>query len=520
MFIRAISERMIHLDACASKHQCNRTGSTLPRISAFVFAIILALVRPCASFQPLFGSQQHIHNVHYNRNQDNVNLQHQMTLRLHANAQARADECDSRDTNNGTGFRQINLHPRNAFQGSYDMEKLCCTYPLLSRFVRPGHDNNKNSRIDNRRRLTIDFSDADAVRTLNAALLAHDYGIHHWEEYLLPSSLIPPVPGRADYIHHIADVLASSCSMDAVILDNQQELNNTTLANANVPVGPTIRGLDIGTGASLIYPLLGSRLYGWSFLASDIDPQSQAAARRIAAAAASAVTMEHAIPVETNYDATASATTSTLPIRTNFVEIRLQKDKRRILDGIWMDDDDELDFCMCNPPFYASKEAFQKESMRKVRNLHINQNKRNKTTNKAKNGPRKVASSSSPPITVGMSSDDAGSNNFAGGASELWCPGGEVAFLLALIQESGSAVRANRCLWYSSLVSRRDHLDILLQALATNDRLLLPVAVQETRVVEMGQGQKRSSILFWTFQDKLQQKQWSIRRKWQFLKSE
>jgi len=32
-----------------------------------------------------------------------------------------------------------------------------------------------------------------------------------------------------------------------------------------------VRGLDIGTGASAIYPLLGARVYGWSFLGTDID---------------------------------------------------------------------------------------------------------------------------------------------------------------------------------------------------------------------------------------------------------
>lgn len=29
-----------------------------------------------------------------------------------------------------------------------------------------------------------------------------------------------------------------------------------------------------GTGASCIYPLLGTRMYDWNFLATDVDPES------------------------------------------------------------------------------------------------------------------------------------------------------------------------------------------------------------------------------------------------------
>jgi 23S rRNA A1618 N6-methylase RlmF len=35
-----------------------------------------------------------------------------------------------------------------------------------------------------------------------------------------------------------------------------------------------IHAIDIGTGASCIYPLLGCRLYHWSFIATEIDPTS------------------------------------------------------------------------------------------------------------------------------------------------------------------------------------------------------------------------------------------------------
>lgn len=388
------------------------------------------------------------------------------------------------------------------------MEQLCRAYPSLAPFLRPGH----SSKDD--RRLTIDFSDPDAVRTLNAALLAHHYGIQHWQEYLLPSSLIPPVPGRADYIHHIADVLASSPIEDDTIPNgsNTQTNKNNHIDFPNVPIGPTIRGLDIGTGASMIYPLLGTRIYGWSFMASEIDPKSQAAARQIASAAfADDDDNERARHDEYSKNHNTNGHGSTLSVRyktQTIVDIRLQTQKTRILDGILMDDDEDIDFCMCNPPFYTSQEAYQKESLRKIKNLHANQEKRK--TKSVLAGSRVMSSSIVP------SDSFSGSNNFAGGASELWCPGGEVAFLLKYIHESRSSTHSKNCLWFSSLVSRRDNLVILLKALNNVDRMLMPV--QETRVVEMGQGQKTSSILFWTFQNRMEQKQWSTRRKWQFVR--
>ena len=147
-------------------------------------------------------------------------------------------------------IKQIgSLHPRNAFQGYYDMPKLVAACPALGPHVIPAH-RSKGGRD------TIDFADPTAVRALNKALLAADYGIA-WD--LPDGRLCPPVPGRADYVHHIADLLAESAG------------------TGTIPTGPEIRGLDVGTGASLIYPLIGAAAYGWSFLASECDAAALAA---------------------------------------------------------------------------------------------------------------------------------------------------------------------------------------------------------------------------------------------------
>ena len=90
------------------------------------------------------------------------------------------------------------LHPRSKHRNRYDFEKLIEGFPELEPFVKPNKFGDES----------IDFSDPKAVVTLNKALLKHHYGIENW---LIPEGyLCPPIPGRADYIHHIADLLSES----------------------------------------------------------------------------------------------------------------------------------------------------------------------------------------------------------------------------------------------------------------------------------------------------------------------
>ena len=101
------------------------------------------------------------------------------------------------------------------------------------------------------------------MKALNRALLLEAYGIRDWE--VPPGYLCPPIPGRADYVHHLADLLEGD-------------------HGGSIPRGGTVRALDVGVGASAIYPLIGHREYGWSFVGSDIDEAALASAARILAA--------------------------------------------------------------------------------------------------------------------------------------------------------------------------------------------------------------------------------------------
>lgn len=144
----------------------------------------------------------------------------------------------------------LGLHPRNRHSGRYDFTQLTLVHPELAAFVSPSP----------RGEPTIDFSDPEAVKALNCALLKRFYGVSKWD---VPAGyLCPPIPGRADYLHHLADLLASS-------------------NEGAIPRGEEVRILDIGVGANCIYPLIGFGEYGWSFVGSDVDPVALASARQI-----------------------------------------------------------------------------------------------------------------------------------------------------------------------------------------------------------------------------------------------
>lgn len=292
------------------------------------------------------------------------------------------------------------LHPRNRHQGRYDIVALVEASPGLRRFVVSTPHGERS----------IDFADPQAVKALNTALLALQYAIRGWE---VPDGyLCPPIPGRADYIHHLADLLAST-------------------HGGPPPRGPQVRILDLGVGASAIYPILGHREYNWSFVGTDIDPAALACASRVLAA---------------NPGLAAAVT------------LRQQTHKSIILGGV-IAPGERFAACMCNPPFHASAAEARAGSERKWRNLG------------RAGGPRPVL-------------------NFGGQAGELWCPGGEAGFLGRLIAESRGSPEV--CGWFSALVSRAASLPGLLAALRG--------AGAEHRVIEMGQGHKRSRILAWSFQ--------------------
>jgi 23S rRNA (adenine1618-N6)-methyltransferase len=230
-------------------------------------------------------------------------------------------------------MKEKNLHPKNKFNKGYDFDALIIKNPLLKEFV-----------IENKfGAVSIDFSNPIAVREINKALLFTYDALSVWN--FPEGNLCPPIPGRLDYVHYLAELISSE---------------------ENVKI------LDIGTGASCIYPLLGVAEYNWSFVAADIDVDSLDAAQDI---------------VDDN------------GLKSK-IELRQQLDENQILKGI-LKDSDSFTATMCNPPFYKSAEEAQGANRRKSRNLGNN--------------------------TV---------RNFAGNNNELWYVGGEKAFLHNYLYES------------------------------------------------------------------------------------
>ncbi|MBL0679819.1 23S rRNA (adenine(1618)-N(6))-methyltransferase RlmF [Aeromonas dhakensis] len=299
------------------------------------------------------------------------------------------------------------LHPRNRHQAPYDFAALCLRTPELQPFV----------FVNPYGASTIDFADPAAVKALNKALLALHYGILHWD---LPAGyLCPPIPGRVDYLHRVADLLAESAG--------------------KVPTGKGVRVLDVGVGANCIYPLLGAREYGWRFVGSDIDPVSVKAASLLA-----------------NSNGLGSQ-----------IECRLQGRAGDIFQGI-VAPRERFALTLCNPPFHASLAEASKGTERKLRNL-------------------------------GKEVKDKPVLNFGGQKAELWCEGGEAAFLAAMINQSRAF--AEHCLWFSSLVSKKENLPAAEKALTR-------VGARQVRVLEMAQGNKVSRVLAWTFFDEAGCREW------------
>lgn len=303
---------------------------------------------------------------------------------------------------------KTSLHPRNLHRSKYNFDLLVNANPELVSFVFTNAHKTK----------TIDFSKPQAVRALNKALLLAYYELEYWD--IPPHYLCPPVPGRADYIHNVADLLS--------------------LPSKNINLKEKIKCLDIGTGANCIYPIIGARVYDWSFVGSEIDPVSIESAQTI---------------IDRN------------PLLHKQIEIRQQTNPSDIFFGI-IKKGEKFDATICNPPFHASAKEVQVASIKKTSNL---------------SRERKVK------INL----------NFGGQNNELWCKGGERKFVLNMIRESKKF--STSCFWFTTLISKKENLKVAISALKKNNAFTI-------KTIDMGQGNKISRIIAWTFLTPDQQKEW------------
>ncbi len=207
-------------------------------------------------------------------------------------------------------IEKTTLHPRNLHRFGYDFDKLITVNSDLKQYVFINEYQNK----------TIDFSNPEAVKSLNKSILMLDYDVQNWD---LPNGyLCPPIPGRVDYIHYLADLLANS-------------------NKGMIPQSENVIGLDIGIGSNCIYPILGHAIFGWHFVGTDIDENAIQNCKKI---------------IENN------------PKYIDAISLQLQVESRFIFKNIMLPED-KFTFTICNPPFHNSAAEATKSSIRKVNNL-------------------------------------------------------------------------------------------------------------------------------------------------------
>ncbi|KAL6719793.1 hypothetical protein ACLMJK_001714 [Lecanora helva] len=223
----------------------------------------------------------------------------------------------------------------------------------------------------------LDFSNPEAVQQLTKSLLERDFNL----KIELPRDrLCPPVPNRFNYILWIQDLVDTT---------NENFSDNYDLER-------NVTGLDIGTGASCIYPLLGcSQRPRWRFAVTDIDEQNMESAKR--------------------------------NIVRNNLKSRIRPQLTKPHDPLIPLDIlnlESIDFTMCNPPFYSSTADFLSSA----------------------------ASKSRPPHSA-----------CTGSEVEMVTPGGEIAFVNRMIEESKTL--KERCQWYTTMLGKHSSIEVIVENL-------------------------------------------------------
>uniref|UniRef100_A0A8C8CI04 U6 small nuclear RNA (adenine-(43)-N(6))-methyltransferase n=1 Tax=Oncorhynchus tshawytscha TaxID=74940 RepID=A0A8C8CI04_ONCTS len=181
------------------------------------------------------------------------------------------------------------MHPRNRYKDKPpDFAYLASKYPDFEQHV---HTNLAG-------RAMLNFKEPEAVRALTCTLLKEDFGL----TIDIPlERLIPTVPLRLNYIHWVEDLIGGQ--------------------------GEPRRGIDIGTGASCIYPLLGASMNGWHYLATEVDD----------------ICFDYATRnVEQNN-------------LSDLIKVVKVPQKTLLMDALKEESAIVYDFCMCNPPFFANQ---------------------------------------------------------------------------------------------------------------------------------------------------------------------
>lgn len=308
----------------------------------------------------------------------------------------------------------------------------------------------------------IDFHDGRAATALNEATLRRDFGIHVVQPQ---DRLCPPIPNRLNYLLWLQDVLRHTREpvVEAAGATDEDGQPTKRRKLAGRSTSPQI--LDIGTGATAIYPLLGCAIDPhWVFTGTDIDAASLDNARKI---------VENPRNDGCDHGGDSSSMGSGRPgLRlmgdwplnlASRITLVLRSEEDTLIplgsqcgdaaDAHHAHDNAQPMYTatMCNPPFYSSAQEMQDSLDKK----------------------------SLPP-----------NGACSGTSTEMICAGGEVAFVSRLIDESTSL--RERVRWYTSMLGKMSSIAPLVDRLKQRD-------VQNYGVSAFVQGSTRRWVLIWSF---------------------
>jgi 23S rRNA (adenine1618-N6)-methyltransferase len=298
------------------------------------------------------------------------------------------------------------MHPRNPYNAPINIAELARQFPDVCDHV--------ISRSSNGR-VVYDWHAPGATYAVTRALLARDFELD-WQQPL--HHLCPPVPGRLNYLLWLQDLV----QQDAV-------------AAAAPPAGICVA--DIGTGASAIFPLLGARRFGWSFVALDSSADALAHARS---------------NVERNG-------------LQHLITLGLVPHDGSIVSAL--DSFPAVTHTMCNPPFFSSSSSAAWRQRVLAADGGGEQN-----GNSVIGGGGMAACAALEP--------------------ELFTEGGEVAFMSKIIQQSAASPCRQRVKWFTCMVGIKADLAALKAACAAAGAL-------QVRTTTFFQGQTLRWGLAWTF---------------------
>ncbi|MCZ8488458.1 RlmF-related methyltransferase [Vibrio lentus] len=129
----------------------------------------------------------------------------------------------------------------------------------------------------------------------------------------------------------------------------------------------------------------------------------------------------------------------------------MQADSESIFKGV-IKDNERYDVTICNPPFHGSQEEAEQGSQRKARQLSSQSSRKQAcrlslSVQTRKTVQKPVRCSEQTNIELWWSE------------TELWCPGGEAAFILKMAK--GSQLFSTQVLWFTTLISKKDNVDMI-----------------------------------------------------------